>query len=50
MTDPTPQDPPNGEHDAAQDRDPEDRDPEERANEELLDPAGPTELGDAVDG
>lgn len=41
MSDPTPQDPPAD----------DDRDAEEIANEELpLDPAGPTEFGEAVDG
>jgi hypothetical protein len=52
MTDPTPEDP-TLEHPAAGGRDvlhPE-RDAEEIADEELpLDPAGPTELGAAVDG
>ena len=32
------------------DRTTEDRDAEDIANEELLDPSGPTELGDAVEG
>jgi hypothetical protein len=47
MSDPTPEDPSTDEPDVLAD----DRDAEEIANEELpLDPAGPTELGDAVDG
>jgi hypothetical protein len=45
MTDATPNDPSTHQSDVA-----EDRDGEDIANEDLpLDPAGPTELGDAVD-
>ena len=47
MSDPTPQDPPADEPDVLA----EDRDAEDIANEELpLDPSGPTEFGEAVDG
>jgi hypothetical protein len=47
MSDHTPEDPTANEPDVLVG----DRDAEEVANEELpLDPAGPTELGDAVDG
>ena len=47
MTDPTPEDPWPEEPDVLD----EDRDADDIASEELpLDPAGPTELGDAIDG
>ena len=47
MTDPTPEDPPAGAADVLH----PDRDADDVASEELpLDPAGPTELGDATDG